>query len=141
MARQDITLNDIEIALKTRGERFTETRRRVMTVLLRVKTPQTAYALLEKLKDLKPMSVYRALDFLTAQGFAHRIESLNAYLACHENHCPHNDSQFMVCDSCGDSREIHDHDLDSRIAKNVTRNGFRINRKILEIHGICQNCR
>ncbi len=33
-------------------------------------------------KRLAPISVYRALDFLVANNFAHRIESKNAYVAC-----------------------------------------------------------
>ena len=33
-----------------------------------------------------PITIYRALDFLREQGFVHRIESRNAFVACVHTH-------------------------------------------------------
>ena len=53
----------------------------------------------------KPPTIYRALEFLTAQGLVHRIESMNAFLACGSN--PHGRStEFLICDCCGRVEEL-----------------------------------
>jgi Fur family transcriptional regulator, zinc uptake regulator len=137
---QDKTLQKIETSLKERGERFTEPRQRVMSALLNAQGPQTAYNIVEKMKDMKPMSVYRALDFLSAQGLAHRIESLNAYVSCVESHCAHKDSQYLICDSCGSVEELHNHAIDDFITKTLSKSGFQLNHKVMELRGLCTQC-
>jgi Fur family transcriptional regulator, zinc uptake regulator len=134
------TLKKIETGLKERGERFTEPRRRVMAALLGHEKPQTAYNIVEAVKDMKPMSVYRALDFLSAQGLAHRIESLNAYVPCAESHCAHKDSQYLICDNCGQVEELHNHAIDDFIVKNLARSGFQVTHKTMELRGRCRQC-
>ena len=45
-----------------------------------------AYAILDRLRDAgfgsQPPVAYRALDFLVENGFVHKIERLNAFVAC-----------------------------------------------------------
>ena len=48
-----------------------------------------------------PITIYRALDFLTAQGLVHRIESRNAFLACINNHAADAPVVFLICEHCG----------------------------------------
>ncbi len=53
----------------------------------------TAYDLLDQLRPAglrAPVQVYRALETLGQRGLIHRIESLNAYVACcgHEHQLP-----------------------------------------------------
>lgn len=134
------TLNDIEQRFKARGARLTPPRRLVLQTLLNKQKALTAYEIVDIIGDVKPMTVYRALDFLTAQGVVHRIESLNAYVSCAESHCAHRDSQFTVCDSCGAVAEIHNHTLDHQIAAALAQSTFKIKHKKLEIHGLCANC-
>jgi Fur family zinc uptake transcriptional regulator len=133
-------LKAIRKRLEDRKERFTEPRERVMTALLESKVPQKAYDLVESLKGMKPMSIYRALDFLSAAGLAHRIESLNAYVPCAENHCAHKDSQYLICDGCGAVQELHDHDIDHFISKSLKKSGFHVEYKSMELHGKCAAC-
>lgn len=130
----------IKKRLKDKGERFTPQRRDVLTTLIDAGQPIKAYDVVERLETLKPMSVYRALDFWVAQGLAHKIESLNAYAACLNSHCHHTDSQYMICEKCESVQEIHDHDLDHFINERLQKKGFTPTRKTLEIHGICKNC-
>ena len=49
-----------------------------------------------------PLQVYRALDKLVETGLVHRLESLNAFVACAHKHC-HDDcaSAFAICEKCG----------------------------------------
>lgn len=133
-------LHQVEQRLKTHGKRLTPPRRRVLKALMGSQAAHTAYEIVDLLGDVKPMTVYRALDFLTAQGLAHRIESLNAYKACVESHCAHKDSQYMVCDTCGDVQEIHNHALDHMFAQTLAQSGFSVNHKVIEAHGTCAAC-
>ena len=51
--------------------------------------PLSAYTLLDQLREngfRAPLQVYRALDTLIKGGFVHRLESLNAFVACAEPH-------------------------------------------------------
>lgn len=127
--------------LKSKNElRLTEPRKRVLKYLTRSKKPVKAYDIVEGLGDAKPMTVYRALDFLTQNGLAHRIESLNAYVPCQENHCAHRDSQYLICDGCGGVEELHNHAIDDFIAQALAKTGFRVQAKKIEINGLCKNC-
>src|SRR5579871_4177365 len=79
------SLKQAEKLIEQRGGRLTPLRRKVLTLLLESHGPAKAYDLLQQLGDdgaAKPPSVYRSLDFLLEMGLAHRIESLNAFIAC-----------------------------------------------------------
>ena len=68
-----------------REQRLTAPRRRVLELLLQAGQPLKAYDLMAAFDPhapAKPPTVYRALEFLEREGFAHRIESLNAFVAC-----------------------------------------------------------
>ena len=88
-------------------ERLTAPRRRVLELLLEAHAPLKAYDLIAVFGQTgapaKPPTVYRALEFLERLGFAHRIESLNAYVPCRlEGEAPHS-AAFLICDCCGAS--------------------------------------
>jgi Fur family zinc uptake transcriptional regulator len=104
----------------------------------------------EKLDDLiasfgvegqpaKPPTVYRALDFLEKQGFVHRIESLNAYVACHHGDRAHA-AAFLICDCCGASAEIEPV-AGQEITAIGERTGFLVQALTIEAHGLCKACR
>jgi Fur family zinc uptake transcriptional regulator len=90
------------------GESFTPLRRRVLELLLEQHGPATAYDLLPLIdadKSAKPPTVYRALDFLVRMGLAHRIESLNAFMACDVGACARS-TIFLICEKCGGAEEF-----------------------------------
>ena len=64
------------------GLQLTPVRRRVLEILLERHRALGAYEILDVLRDeglgSQPPVAYRALEFLTKHGFAHRIERLNA---------------------------------------------------------------
>src|SRR4051812_31927733 len=90
-------------------ERLTLPRRRVLELLLGSDGPQKAYDLIaafgETGEPAKPPTVYRALEFLERLGFAHRIESLNAYVPCRLAGDSHR-AAFLICDCCGAAEEF-----------------------------------
>jgi Fur family zinc uptake transcriptional regulator len=130
------------------GQKLTPPRRRVLQQLLEAGQPVKAYDLIagygEDGAPAKPPTVYRALDFLSKQGFAHRIESLNAYVACRhspteggpDNHA----AAFLICDCCGATREIDPAVLDS-IEQAAGAPGFQVRSVTIEAHGLCRDCR
>ena len=70
--------------------------------------PLSAYTLLDRLREhgfRAPLQVYRALDKLVEFGMVHRLESLNAFVACahaSESCChDHGTVAFAICNSCG----------------------------------------
>ena len=134
-------IDSINEDLSAKGERFTAPRQQVMAALLEYDGIPKAYDIVETMGDVKPMTVYRALDFLVAQGLVHRIESLNAYAACVESHCAHTDSQYLICEKCEKVEELHNHAIDDFIAEQLNKKGFKAQYKVIEIHGVCSACR
>lgn len=118
----------------------------VLTLLRRARQPMTAYAILDKLRDSgikAPTTVYRALTALTQRGLIHRIESLNAFIACQHHDCDDNHihgGQFAICSSCGAVTEL---DITPAVAA-LTKSGKKflavIHHSMIELTGLCQNC-
>lgn len=121
--------------------RFTKPRQRVLDALRAAGKPMKAYDLVDALGDVKPMTVYRALDFLVEEGLAHRIGALNAFVLCHETHCAHRDSQYFICDACGAVGELHDHDINAALAAAVAKMGALFRLADVEVRGTCAACR
>ena len=121
------------------GERWTEPRRQTYELLYAAAAPVKAYDLIARYRtggpSAKPPTVYRALDFLRAHGLAHRLESLNAYLACDGR--PHDAAtQFLICDCCGATAELPF--ALSAVAKSV--GGFELREAVIELRGRCAAC-
>lgn len=123
--------------------RVTPPRLAAFEIVASASKPITAYEVLEAmgktLKSPKPPTAYRALDFLAAHGFVHRIESLNAYVSCHVNH-RHNGSQFMICDECGRVDEIHLCSLPQSLEERARAQNFTLRHWNVELHGMCAAC-
>lgn len=143
MARETPLIQDVAEYCLQKGFRFTEPRQFVLDIIARSKKPIGAYEVLEKLskklKNPKPPTAYRAIEFLSAHGFIHRIESLNAYIICQSDHL-HKGSQFMICDQCGTVLETHLCDLPEPLVKKTRDAHFYLTRWNVELHGICQTC-
>jgi Fur family zinc uptake transcriptional regulator len=128
---------------KANALQFTAPRRAVLKIIAASKKPLGAYEILEKLgKHLdnpKPPTAYRALEFLQTHGLIHRIESLNAYLACHAGH-RHSGSQFMICTACDAVIEAHICSLPESLQKKLVETSFNATYWSAEIHGLCAGC-
>lgn len=127
----------------TAGQKLTAPRRRVLELLLRAGQPVKAYDLIAAFGEdgapAKPPTVYRALEFLTGHGFAHRIESLNAYVACRRGDEGHA-AAFLICDCCGATREIASHGASPMAALGEAA-GYAVSSVTIEAHGLCADCR
>lgn len=127
-----------------RRARLTPLRRRVLEILWCQHEPQGAYAILAVLGREgfggAPPTVYRALEFLLDQGLAHRIASLNAFVACARPGHP-GSGQFLICESCGTAAELNDGEVEQVIARSAASQGFAAEQHTVEISGRCPRCR
>jgi len=121
-------------------ERLTAPRRRVLELLLAADAPLKAYDLIAAYggqgEPAKPPTVYRALEFLERLGFAHRIESLNAYVPCRieGGHM----AAFLICDCCGEAAEFEP-DFASQLSA-AQAAGYAVRQITLEARGLCAGC-
>jgi Fur family zinc uptake transcriptional regulator len=87
------------------GVGFTWLRREVLSLVLAADRPVGAYDLLNRLKETHkaaaPSTIYRTLDFLRAQGLIHRVDRLNAFIACTDSGRHAHPVQFLICRRCG----------------------------------------
>lgn len=129
-------------AAQTRA-RLTPVRRRALEILLESHAAIGAYELLERLREEgfggQPPVAYRALDFLVKQGFAHRIEKMNAFVACMSPECAH-DPVFMICRKCRSVAETTNPG-EATLAADAASQGFEVERMVVEIEGLCPLCR
>ena len=125
-----------------KGQRMTPIRRKVLQLLVESDAPTKAYDLLDRLDGqgaAKPPTVYRALDFLQELGLAHKIESLNAYVACgHANH--DHSAVFLICDRCGGAEELHSEGAVPALQSETASAGFKLRSAVIEARGICRTC-
>lgn len=103
----------------------------------------SAYELIDRLRDkavLAPQTVYRALDRLIAAGRAHRLESINAFVAC--NHPEHAETAaFAICEGCGAAVEFTDLAAIAGLRDWADRANFAVREMTLELRGRCAVCR
>ena len=137
------TLARAEAICHGRGARLTPQRRQVLALLLHAGRPVGAYELLEALRReahvAGPPTIYRALEFLMAQGLVHRIESLHAFVGCNHPGEPHA-GQFLICRGCGAVREVQDSAVSQSVMAAAGATGFRAEHPVVEISGRCARC-
>ena len=128
---------------KDAGLHFTPVRKRALEILLEGHRAIGAYEVLDTLREeglgSQPPVAYRALDFLVKHGFAHKIERLNAFIACAhpgDIHAP----AFLICRSCDAVAETLTAPAGGRLGKAAEETGFTIERTVLEAEGVCPNC-
>jgi Fur family transcriptional regulator, zinc uptake regulator len=143
-ACMDATLASAEALCRARGQRLTALRRRVLAIVLESHRPAGAYDVLAALgRDgtrPAPPTIYRALDFLRAQGFVHRIDSRNAFVGCFAPDKAHR-GHFLLCRACSGAAEIEDPALDTALHEAAARAGFAAERETVELTGLCAACR
>lgn len=125
------------------GLQFTPVRRRVLEILLERHKALGAYEILDVLREeglgSQPPVAYRALEFLVNHGFAHKIERLNAFVACSHmgtEHAP----VFLICRACDTVAEVHASSTDGAFVDAAKTHGFAVERIVAEATGLCPKC-
>jgi len=124
------------------AERLTRNERAVLAALRQTPAARSAYDLLDELRDVglkAPAQVYRALQKLIRLGLAHRIESVNGFVACAH---PQDDcfAAFAICTECGAVAEITDETLVEPLSRWARRSAFALDQVTLEARGRCRAC-
>jgi len=136
-------MQNAERICRERGLRFTAQRKRVLELVWGSHKPVGAYDILECLQQegqkAAPPTVYRALEFLIEADLVHRLDSLNAFVGCADQHVPHS-GQFLICQSCRSVTEFDDRDISGLIEKSAAAQGFTALHQTLEVQGTCQSC-
>lgn len=126
--------------MSTRGEIMQS---KVLAVLKREGAALSAYDVLEELRGeypkIAPPTVYRALNALIEKGGVHRVESLNAFIACNSDNQKHA-SIMSICDDCGSVEENEAPELMDNLAGVLGKTGFDAHRHVIEVHGVCSTC-
>ena len=104
--------------------------------------PVSAYEIIDQLREqatLAPQTVYRALDRLIAQGSAHRLESLNAFVAC--SHAIHKGAAiFAICNDCSTVTEFDEAKAVEALSAWAKKASFAVTSMTLELRGRCSAC-
>lgn len=126
-----------------RGLRLTALRRRTLDILLEEHRAFGAYEVLARLSEdgapAHPPVAYRALDFLVANGFAHRIERMNAYIACPVPGAAHRPA-FLICRDCRAVAETPVPEMADPIDAAARDAGFAVEAISVEVEGLCPSC-
>jgi Fur family zinc uptake transcriptional regulator len=132
-----------EAHCEAEGLRLTPVRRKALEILLQEHRAFGAYEMLDRLRGAgfgsQPPVAYRALEFLVANGFAHKIERLNAFIACAHpgaNHSP----AFMICRLCDSVAEAQSSPARGALGEAARATGFKIERTVVEAEGVCPAC-
>lgn len=136
---------DAEKLCRERGVRLTDLRRSVLEALYETHRPLGAYDLADILaartaKRVAPITVYRVLEFLTEQGFVHRLVTRNAFIACPHQHDADDVTVFLICSQCGGVDEMESRAVNTAIGDLLKKSRFASAAKIVEIDGICGHC-
>ena len=137
------TLDRADAHCAEAGLNFTPVRRRALEILLREHRAIGAYDLLAQLArdglGSQPPVAYRALDFLVKAGLAHKIEALNAYIACthtQKDHAP----AFLICRKCNSVAETEATPAGGRLGDVARASGFKVEHTVVEAQGLCPEC-
>ena len=123
---------------------LTHNQRIVLAALKKADAPLTVYQILAlravSNKGLRaPLTIYRALERLLALGLVHRIERLNAYVAC--EHAPHDSAVgFAICTDCRRVVELPLAACEKHLASTARRSGFQVEALQVEMVGRCPRC-
>ena len=134
----DGALSAAEERCAAEGLRLTPVRRKVLELLLQKHRALGAYAILDLLREAgfgsQPPVAYRALDFLVEHGFVHKIERLNAFVACSRPGATHSPA-FMICRCCDAVAEAHSAPAKGELGAAARAAGFQIERTVVEARG------
>ncbi|MGV6875118.1 transcriptional repressor [Pseudochelatococcus sp. B33] len=138
-------LAQAEAVCAERSVRLTPIRRDVLSALYATHRPLGAYDIADIMareaeRRVAPITIYRALEFLLEQGFVHKLETRNAFIACPHVHEPGELVAFLICEVCGGVDEVSSPAFSGSLARVLAQAGFAPRARVVEIAGICAHC-
>jgi Fur family zinc uptake transcriptional regulator len=131
-----------------RGVRLTPKRKLVLEGLVKSESALSAYELADYCsrtygKSMAPMSVYRILEFLQEEHFAHKLNVANKYIACSHIACDHEHQvpQFLICNRCHKVKEVGIPKATiTALKRTVNSAGYSLLSPQLELNCLCDKC-
>ena len=124
---------------------LTKNQQIVLDLVEKSSEPLKAYSILFNVqkKGIKaPLQVYRALDKLVEIGKIHKIESRNAFIACHNSSCQvAKATAFSICEICEKVTEINNSKLSKYLNNFQDNSGMKYSKYNLEFFGLCKKCK
>ena len=137
------SLEAIRSTCRERGIRLTVARERVLRILAKAEHAMKAYSILEQVRqdspNAAPPAVYRALDFLQAQGWAVKLNSINAFVLRPPGTGAN--AAFLVCKKCGSVEALRSPMAREELLAIAAAAGFAPSVEALEVTGLCRKCR
>lgn len=128
--------------LRQQGLKYTRQREIILDAFLDSGEHLSAEALYLHLRDEHPKigyaTVYRTLKLLAACGIAverHFADRQTCYESCTQRQHYH-----LICSVCGRIVEFEEKRIDALLQEVSQEHGFQLNRRRLELYGICPNC-
>ena len=115
----------------------------IYNALSKARKPVTAYQLIHVVRpgaSLALPTVYRAPRRLIEEGLAHRLESVNAFVACRMAHRHRGRTVFMLWRDCGTAEDMIDEPLTEHLRQCAAARCFQIGKATLELQGLCAAC-
>ena len=126
--RTAVTVKASRNADKKAAEMTNSNDRKIFDLIDKSPEPMKAYSILFNVqkKGIKaPLQVYRALDKLVEIGKIHKIESRNAFIACHNSSCQvAKATAFSICEICEKVTEISSAGLSKYLANFKDKDGM-----------------
>lgn len=130
------------MAERTKELRLPKNAERVLRILQDAGKPMTAYEVLDELRPFgvsAPPTAYRSLERLMANGMVHRLESLNAFVACSQGKA-HGPSAIAVCTDCNNVTELKGDTVPGYLQGWADAEDFKVVSVAIEVLGICSTC-
>ncbi len=134
---------DWQEKLVSAGYRHSRPRGVIMDILEKSKVPLSAIAILKQAKQngnyLGMASVYRTLDLLTGleiTRLVHTSAGCHEYVVTSDGHRHH-----ILCAKCERVMEFDGYaDIDQLIARVEGDTGFKVQKHLLQLYGLCPAC-
>jgi|SRR5579862_2187254 len=126
-----------------RGLRLTPQREVLLRVLSKAMGHPTAVDMVQRVREVLPTvsqaTVYRNLQELLQEGVIRTLEVAGTAVQFEVNP---DDHHHFICRKCGQVWDVYLSSLDVRINRRRTElNGFQIDRRDVQLHGVCAGCR
>lgn len=126
------------------GLRLTPLRARVLEEIAASHSAVGAYEVLDRLarsgRRLAPISVYRAIEALVEAGLVHKLETRNAFFACHSSHLRNRGHLVLACDRCNTVAEVPGATAFASIMAAAEAMDFSVTHAVVEVRGVCHHC-
>lgn len=144
-------INEAKTLCHVEGGRFTALREDIYRLILSAGRPLGAYDLInilqqqriqtgQKPSNVAPPTVYRSLDFLLEFGLIHQLNSINAYIPCCHPRAEHA-AAFLICQKCSKVQELSNPPVSQMIEFSQQTLDFAVKKSMIELSGICHDCR